>query len=106
MKYLGCTELSSLSVEEQRTKAYILSVAALLGKDVYNFGELLAHPGLNEFKSFGALFKEVVKLFSKIGSLKTYVLAFDFILYNAMFTTTARYFTLDQKKLFKKSLPL
>ena len=28
LKYLGCTELASLSVEEQRTRAYILSVAA------------------------------------------------------------------------------
>ena len=45
LHYLGCTELSSLSVEEQREKAYLLSIAALLGKDVYNFGELLAHPG-------------------------------------------------------------
>jgi 26S proteasome regulatory subunit N9 len=45
LHFLGCTELSTLSVEEQRTKAYLLSIAALLGKDVYNFGELLAHPG-------------------------------------------------------------
>jgi 26S proteasome regulatory subunit N9 len=48
LKYLGCTELSTLNVEEQRSKAYILAVAALLGKDVYNFGELLAHPGENK----------------------------------------------------------
>ena len=53
LKYLGCTDLSSLSAEELRTRAYVLSVAALLGKDVYNFGELLAHPGLKKhFLSF------------------------------------------------------
>ena len=52
LKYLGCTELASLSVEEQRTRAYILSVAALLGKDVYNFGELLAHPGWKKVTPF------------------------------------------------------
>jgi 26S proteasome regulatory subunit N9 len=45
LKYLGCTDLSTISLEEQRTKAYLLSIAALLGKDVYNFGELLAHSG-------------------------------------------------------------
>lgn len=47
LHFLGCTDLSTLSVEEQRTKAYLLSIAALLGKDVYNFGELLAHPVLS-----------------------------------------------------------
>lgn len=51
LHYLGCTELSTLSPEEQREKAFLLSLAALLGKDVYNFGELLAHPILASLKN-------------------------------------------------------
>lgn len=43
---MGCSELSDLSMEEQQSHAFHLSLAALLGKDVYNFGELLAHPVL------------------------------------------------------------
>jgi len=44
LRFLGCSELSNLSKEEQQSHAFHLSLAALLGKDVYNFGELLAHP--------------------------------------------------------------
>ena len=44
---MGCCELGDLSKEEQQSQAFHLSLAALLGKDVYNFGELLAHPVLN-----------------------------------------------------------
>merc|ERR1712018_939072 len=44
LRFLGCSEVSDLSKEEQQSHAFHLSLAALLGKDVYNFGELLAHP--------------------------------------------------------------
>ena len=44
LRFLGCSELSDLSKDEQQSHAFHLSLAALLGKDVYNFGELLAHP--------------------------------------------------------------
>merc|ERR1711894_826727 len=47
LRYLGCSDLADLSKEEQQSQAFHLSLAALLGKDVYNFGELLAHPVLN-----------------------------------------------------------
>merc|ERR1711953_172245 len=48
LRYLGCSDLEAdLSKEEQQSHAFHLSLAALLGKDVYNFGELLAHPVLN-----------------------------------------------------------
>merc|ERR1711983_766425 len=46
LRFLGCTELSDLSKEDQQSHAYHLSLAALLGKGIYNFGELLAHPVL------------------------------------------------------------
>lgn len=47
LRYLGCSDLADLSKDEQQSQAFHLSLAALLGKDVYNFGELLAHPVLN-----------------------------------------------------------
>jgi len=50
LKYLGCTELEDLSKEEQAKHAYYLSLAALLGDKVFNFGELLAHKVLQSLK--------------------------------------------------------
>jgi len=50
LRYLGCTELSTLSKEERKNQAFNLSLAALLGKDIFNFGELLAHPILDDLK--------------------------------------------------------
>lgn len=46
--YLGCSDdLTHLSNEEQMSHAFHLCLAALLGKGIFNFGELLAHPILN-----------------------------------------------------------
>jgi len=47
LRFLGCTPLSQLSGEEQVQQATFLSLSALLGDKVYNFGELLAHPVLS-----------------------------------------------------------
>eukprot|EP00118_Oscarella_pearsei_P004294 m.18131 g.18131 ORF g.18131 m.18131 type:complete len:380 (+) comp27601_c0_seq1:92-1231(+) len=44
LRYLGCTDVDEIPVEEQRDRAFKLSLAAVLGDGVYNFGELLAHP--------------------------------------------------------------
>jgi len=43
LRFLGCTDLTTLSQEEKVSQAYHLCLAALLGKDIFNFGELLAH---------------------------------------------------------------
>eukprot|EP01147_Barroeca_monosierra_P007717 gene7717-614_t len=51
LRFLGCTELSNMSVEEQVARAFDLSLAAILGKGIYNFGELLAHPILESLRS-------------------------------------------------------
>ncbi|KAF6198150.1 hypothetical protein GE061_007897, partial [Apolygus lucorum] len=48
--YLGCIEVSDLSVNEQVQHAFFLGLAALLGEGVYNLGELLAHPVLDSLK--------------------------------------------------------
>jgi 26S proteasome regulatory subunit N9 len=46
--FLACLpEPSPLTKEEAQNRAYNLSIAALLGEKIYNFGELLLHPILN-----------------------------------------------------------
>ncbi|KAL3210830.1 hypothetical protein MRX96_036815 [Rhipicephalus microplus] len=44
LRFLGCTPLERIPLEEQQQRAFALCLAALLGEGVYNFGELLAHP--------------------------------------------------------------
>lgn len=44
--FLACVKMEDLSVDEKTGLAHDLSVAALLGDTVYNFGELLMHPVL------------------------------------------------------------
>lgn len=50
LRYLGCKECSEIPSIEQVPVAFSLGLAALLGEDVYNFGELLAHPVLQSLK--------------------------------------------------------
>jgi 26S proteasome regulatory subunit N9 len=44
LRYLGCENISNLTNEEKHAHAFLLGIAALLGDNIYNFGELLAHP--------------------------------------------------------------
>ncbi|KAL5010475.1 hypothetical protein ScPMuIL_012780 [Solemya velum] len=50
LRYLGCTKLEDIPAGEQVERAFNLSLAALLGDGVYNFGELLAHPILESLR--------------------------------------------------------
>ena len=50
LRYLGCTDLETLRKEDRIEQAFHLSLAALLGKDIFNFGELLAHSILDDLK--------------------------------------------------------
>jgi len=50
LRFLGCTDISDMSQEEQAKHAFFLSLAALLGDKVFNFGELLAHKILDSLK--------------------------------------------------------
>eukprot|EP00794_Sanderia_malayensis_P012947 gene12947-14279_t len=50
LRYLGCMNLSELPADELKQRAFNLSLAALLGDEVYNFGELLAHEVLQYLK--------------------------------------------------------
>ncbi|KAF7713656.1 Proteasome component (PCI) domain-containing protein [Penicillium ucsense] len=45
--YLACIDLKDLSETERASRAYNLSVAALVSDSIYNFGELLLHPILD-----------------------------------------------------------
>jgi len=51
LRYLGCIELNTLTIEEQRNQAFHLGLAALLGDGIFNLGELLAHPVLESLKN-------------------------------------------------------
>uniref|UniRef100_A0AC34RQ47 26S proteasome non-ATPase regulatory subunit 13 n=2 Tax=Panagrolaimus sp. JU765 TaxID=591449 RepID=A0AC34RQ47_9BILA len=50
LRYLGCEDAQKMTQEEKHTQAVLLGFAALLGENIYNFGELLAHPILNALK--------------------------------------------------------
>lgn len=45
--YLACIDVSALTPEERRSRAYDLAIAALASTSIYNFGELLLHPILD-----------------------------------------------------------
>ena len=57
--YLACVSVEDLNSKERVERAYDLSLAALLGQTIYNFGELvknitkiqLMHPIINELKT-------------------------------------------------------
>nr|KAG5706884.1 hypothetical protein BaRGS_021390 [Batillaria attramentaria] len=51
LRFLGCVQLSDISSGEQAERAFNLSLAAVLGDGVYNFGELLAHDILLSLKN-------------------------------------------------------
>ncbi|KAK9454777.1 hypothetical protein V1511DRAFT_500945 [Dipodascopsis uninucleata] len=51
LRYLACINVGELPVNAQRERAYDLSIAALLGEKIYNFGELLLHPVLDSLKN-------------------------------------------------------
>jgi len=72
LRYLGCSSLSDLSTEEQQGHAVRLCLAALLGKDVYNFGELLAHPVLSSMKGTSDEWLVNLLLAFNSGNVETY----------------------------------
>ena len=48
--YLACIDLSTLTSADAQSRAYDLSIAALVSDSIYNFGELLLHPVLETLK--------------------------------------------------------
>ncbi|MCJ1324630.1 26S proteasome regulatory subunit [Thelotrema lepadinum] len=49
--YLACIDPKTLSAEEASSRAYDLSLAALVSDTIYNFGELLLHPILDSLSN-------------------------------------------------------
>jgi 26S proteasome regulatory subunit N9 len=41
LRYLGCEDINNLNSHEKHMQAMLLGFAALLGENVYNFGELV-----------------------------------------------------------------
>lgn len=51
LRYLGCVKVEDIPASVQKEQAFYLSLAALLGDGIYNFGELLMHPILTSLNS-------------------------------------------------------
>lgn len=72
LRFLGCTDVTHLPLDESKALALYISLAALLGKNVFNFGELLAHPVLDQLKGTeNAWLLYLLKAFN-IGDVDTY----------------------------------
>ncbi|KAI0122308.1 hypothetical protein F4814DRAFT_408282 [Daldinia grandis] len=69
--YLACIDLSSLSPDERRSRAYDLGIAALVSDSIYNFGELLQHPILAALTGDVAWLQELLLAFNR-GDLAAY----------------------------------
>ncbi|RXH96957.1 hypothetical protein DVH24_035625 [Malus domestica] len=60
--YLAYTSVESLSESFKLDLAFDLSLSALLGDNIYNFGELLAHPIVRTFAEFLVWFHNILLL--------------------------------------------
>jgi 26S proteasome regulatory subunit N9 len=70
--YLACVELSSLELRDRQSRAYDLSIAALVSDSIYNFGELLLHPILDSLeKTQHAWLRDLLFAFNR-GDLGAY----------------------------------
>ncbi|KAI8627503.1 hypothetical protein F5Y19DRAFT_168464 [Xylariaceae sp. FL1651] len=69
--YLACIDLSTLSSDERKARAYDLGIAALVSDSIYNFGELLLHPILDALSGDLAWLRELLIAFNR-GDLAAY----------------------------------
>ncbi len=93
--YLACIDLSDLVPEERQSRAYELSVAALMSDTIYNFGELLLHPILESLKDTPhAWLRDLVFAFNR-GDLKAYEVLSGNISKNELLTENKAF--LDEK---------
>ncbi|KAA6408793.1 MAG: 26S proteasome regulatory subunit N9 [Lasallia pustulata] len=70
--YLACIDLKTLNRQESESRAYDLSVAALISDSIYNFGELLLHPILDSLTNTEhAWLRELLFAFNR-GDLAAY----------------------------------
>ena len=64
LRFLGCTNLEEEPVEDLERRAFALSLAALLGDSIFNFGELLQHPIVNYLKGSNSWVLELLYAFN------------------------------------------
>lgn len=69
--YLACIDLKDLTPAECKSRAYDLSLAALVSDTIYNFGELLLHPILNALVEDEAWLRDLLFAFNR-GDLAAY----------------------------------
>jgi 26S proteasome regulatory subunit N9 len=69
--YLACIDLGTLSLEERKSRAWDLGMAALLSDSIYNFGELLQHPILGALTGDTAWLRDLLLAFNR-GDLAAY----------------------------------
>jgi 26S proteasome regulatory subunit N9 len=70
--YLACVDLDDLSDNERKSRAYDLSISALVSDSIYNFGELLLHPILDSLTSTPqAWLRDLLFAFNR-GDLRAY----------------------------------
>ncbi|KAI1262008.1 hypothetical protein F5Y18DRAFT_182628 [Xylariaceae sp. FL1019] len=81
--YLACIDLSSLSPEERKGRAYDLGISALVSDSIYNFGELLLHPVLDALTGNTAWLRDLLLAFNR-GDLQAYDKLSDHIDSNRM----------------------
>ncbi|KAI8896521.1 hypothetical protein BC833DRAFT_528164 [Globomyces pollinis-pini] len=68
--YLSSVALEDLTVSEQQERAFELSMSALLGEGLYNFGELLIHPILNSLQGTPYSWLRDLLLFYNSGNIE------------------------------------
>ncbi|KAJ8063892.1 hypothetical protein OCU04_007743 [Sclerotinia nivalis] len=69
--YLACIDLNDLTPSERKSRAYDLSIAALVSDTIYNFGELLLHPILDTLVEDDAWLRDLLFAFNR-GDLAAY----------------------------------
>ncbi|QSZ31334.1 hypothetical protein DSL72_000897 [Monilinia vaccinii-corymbosi] len=69
--YLACIDLADLTPAERKSRAYDLSIAALVSDTIYNFGELLLHPILDTLVKDDAWLRDLLFAFNR-GDLAAY----------------------------------
>ncbi|KAH8590921.1 hypothetical protein B0O99DRAFT_633814 [Bisporella sp. PMI_857] len=69
--YLACIDLKDLTANERKSRAYDLSLAALVSDTIYNFGELLLHPILDALKEDESWLRDLLFAFNR-GDLAAY----------------------------------
>ncbi|XP_054164232.1 26S proteasome non-ATPase regulatory subunit 13-like [Oppia nitens] len=72
LRYLGCqTSTDVEDADTQAQRAFTLALAAILGDNIYNFGELLQHPIVNTLRPEHRYMKDLLLAFNS-GDLTKY----------------------------------